>query len=86
VEVVTTKNVQRGLAGKVQELSGQFRKKQRVYMQSESGCDRDRERSIKDGLTGLRATGALDQEQGSAGCVWGYYAQRRRQSRRVASG
>lgn len=34
-EVVTTKNVQRGLAQKVQELSGQFRKKQRVYMQSE---------------------------------------------------
>lgn len=36
MEVVTAKNVQRGLAQKVQELSGQFRKKQRVYMQSES--------------------------------------------------
>ena len=36
VEVVTTKNVQRGLAQKVQEISGQFRKKQRVYMQSKS--------------------------------------------------
>jgi hypothetical protein len=36
VEVVTAKNVQRGLAKKVQELSAQFRKKQRVYMQSKS--------------------------------------------------
>lgn len=34
-EVTTAKNVQRGLAGKVQEMSGMFRKKQRVYMQSE---------------------------------------------------
>lgn len=33
-EVVTAKNVQRGLAQKVQEASAQFRKKQRVYMQS----------------------------------------------------
>lgn len=36
VEVMTAKNVQRGLAQKVQDLSAQFRKKQRVYMQSES--------------------------------------------------
>lgn len=34
-EVTTAKNVQRGLAQKVQDMSGQFRKKQRVYMQSE---------------------------------------------------
>ncbi|EJT50962.1 t-SNARE [Trichosporon asahii var. asahii CBS 2479] len=33
VERLTAKNVQRGLAQKVQEASGQFRKKQRVYMQ-----------------------------------------------------
>ena len=38
VESVTAKNVQRGLAGKVQDLSGFFRKKQRVYMQSEPTC------------------------------------------------
>ena len=30
----TAKNVQRGLAAKVQELSATFRKKQRVYMDS----------------------------------------------------
>lgn len=30
----TAKNVQRGLAAKVQELSATFRKKQRVYMES----------------------------------------------------
>lgn len=33
---MTAKNVQRGLAQKVQDMSAQFRKKQRVYMQSES--------------------------------------------------
>lgn len=35
-EITTAKNVQRGLAGKIQEASAQFRKKQKVYMQSES--------------------------------------------------
>jgi len=35
VEALTAKNVQRGLAQKVQEASAQFRKKQKVYMQSE---------------------------------------------------
>lgn len=34
-EAFTAKNVQRGLAAKVQELSTTFRKKQRVYMESE---------------------------------------------------
>lgn len=34
-EKLTSKNVQRGLAQKIQEASGQFRVKQRVYMQSE---------------------------------------------------
>jgi syntaxin 16 len=34
VETTTAKNVQRGLAQKVQDTSGLFRKKQRVYMQS----------------------------------------------------
>ena len=34
-EITTAKNVQRGLAQKVQDMSAQFRKKQRVYMQSE---------------------------------------------------
>lgn len=54
MEVVTAKNVQRGLAQKVQELSGQFRKKQRVYMQSESvwrACGRS---------AGCRAEGRVD--------------------------
>ena len=32
---LAAKNVQRGLAAKVQELSATFRKKQRVYMESE---------------------------------------------------
>lgn len=31
---LAAKNVQRGLAAKVQELSATFRKKQRVYMES----------------------------------------------------
>ena len=34
-EELTAKNVQRGLAAKIQELSAAFRKKQRVYMESE---------------------------------------------------
>lgn len=33
--VLAAKNTQRGLAAKVQELSATFRKKQRVYMESE---------------------------------------------------
>ncbi|EIW71320.1 hypothetical protein TREMEDRAFT_60250 [Tremella mesenterica DSM 1558] len=37
VETLTAKNVQRGLAQKVQDASGQFRKKQRVYMQKLQG-------------------------------------------------
>ena len=36
-QVLAAKNVQRGLAAKVQELSGTFRKKQRVYLESEFG-------------------------------------------------
>lgn len=35
-EILAARNVQRGLAAKVQELSGVFRKKQSVYMQSMS--------------------------------------------------
>lgn len=37
-QALAAKNVQRGLAAKVQELSGTFRKKQRVYMESEFRC------------------------------------------------
>lgn len=37
-EALAAKNVQRGLAAKVQELSTTFRKKQRVYMESMSAC------------------------------------------------
>lgn len=33
-EIQAAKNVQRGLAAKVQDLSATFRKKQRVYMES----------------------------------------------------
>lgn len=36
-EIITAQNVQRGLAAKVQDLSGTFRKKQRVYMQKLQG-------------------------------------------------
>ncbi|KAL7418114.1 t-SNARE [Mrakia frigida] len=36
-ELVSASNVQRGLAGKVQDLSGAFRRKQRVYMQKLQG-------------------------------------------------
>ncbi|TDL26256.1 t-SNARE [Rickenella mellea] len=36
-QVLTAKNVQRGLAAKVQELSATFRKKQRVYMEKLQG-------------------------------------------------
>ncbi|KAG9039690.1 hypothetical protein FRB95_007117 [Tulasnella sp. JGI-2019a] len=36
-QVLTAQNVQRGLAAKVQDLSGAFRKKQRVYMQKLQG-------------------------------------------------
>ncbi|KAJ8696873.1 t-SNARE affecting a late Golgi compartment protein 2, variant 2 [Pleurotus ostreatus] len=36
-EALTAKNVQRGLAAKVQELSAAFRKKQRVYMEKLQG-------------------------------------------------
>ena len=34
-ETLAGKNVQRGLAAKLQDLSATFRKKQRVYMESE---------------------------------------------------
>ncbi|KIO30749.1 hypothetical protein M407DRAFT_222991, partial [Tulasnella calospora MUT 4182] len=36
-QVLAAQNVQRGLAAKVQDLSGAFRKKQRVYMQTLQG-------------------------------------------------
>jgi syntaxin 16 len=35
-EITTTRNVQRALAARVQDLSAAFRKKQKVYMQRES--------------------------------------------------
>jgi syntaxin 16 len=36
-ETKAARNVQRGLAAKVQDLSSVFRRKQRVYMESEFG-------------------------------------------------
>lgn len=35
---LAAQNVQRGLAAKVQQLSATFRKKQRVYMESQCAC------------------------------------------------
>lgn len=65
-EKVTAKNVQRGLAQKIQEASAQFRVKQRVYMQSKLKDVDGRTTRVGLGLTG-RTSGTFDQEQGPAG-------------------
>lgn len=75
---MTAKNVQRGMAQKVQELSATFRKKQKVYMQSGSRLGATQEIWLIDGS----ATGARNQEQGSACSVWGHIPSRTRIIRR----
>ncbi|WVW87090.1 hypothetical protein I302_109147 [Kwoniella bestiolae CBS 10118] len=62
VEIMTAKNVQRGLAQKVQELSGVFRKKQRVYMQKLQGqAIKNKDLMVASGAITLRGTDLLDE-------------------------
>ncbi|CAD6565083.1 MAG: hypothetical protein TREMPRED_000809 [Tremellales sp. Tagirdzhanova-0007] len=64
VQVVTAKNVQRGLAQKVQELSGQFRKKQRVYMQKLQGhAIKNKDLLAASGAVTLKGSDSLDELQ-----------------------
>ncbi|KAK8849831.1 hypothetical protein IAR55_005167 [Kwoniella newhampshirensis] len=64
VEVVTAKNVQRGLAQKVQELSGQFRKKQRVYMQKLQGhAIKNKDLMVASGAMTLKGSDVLEELQ-----------------------
>ncbi|TXT10615.1 hypothetical protein VHUM_02120 [Vanrija humicola] len=62
VELVTATNVQRGLAQKVQDASGQFRKKQRVYMQKLQGhAIKNKDLLAASGAITLRGTDGLDE-------------------------
>ncbi|OCF34380.1 syntaxin 16 [Kwoniella heveanensis BCC8398] len=64
VEIVTAKNVQRGLAQKVQDLSGQFRKKQRVYMQKLQGhAIKNKDLMVASGAMTLKGSDMLDELQ-----------------------
>ncbi|KAK4684161.1 syntaxin 16, partial [Tremellales sp. Uapishka_1] len=64
VEITTAKNVQRGLAGKVQELSGMFRKKQRVYMQKLQGhAIKNKDLLAASGAITLKGADSLDELQ-----------------------
>ncbi|ODN79301.1 hypothetical protein L202_03313 [Cryptococcus amylolentus CBS 6039] len=74
VQVLTAKNVQRGLAQKVQELSGQFRKKQRVYMQKLQGhAIKNKDLMVASGAITLKGSDVLDElqedEQAVSACV-----------------
>ncbi|KAL1408811.1 t-SNARE affecting a late Golgi compartment protein 2 [Vanrija albida] len=62
VELVTATNVQRGLAQKVQDASGQFRKKQRVYMQKLQGhAIKNKDLLAASGAITLRGSDGLDE-------------------------
>ncbi|WWC92642.1 uncharacterized protein L201_007601 [Kwoniella dendrophila CBS 6074] len=62
VEIMTAKNVQRGLAQKVQELSGIFRKKQRVYMQKLQGhAIKNKDLMVASGAMTLKGTDLMDE-------------------------
>ncbi|WVR07927.1 hypothetical protein IAU60_004970 [Kwoniella sp. DSM 27419] len=62
VEIVTAKNVQRGLAQKVQDLSGVFRKKQRVYMQKLQGhAIKNKDLMVASGAVTLKGSDLLDE-------------------------
>ncbi|WWC66037.1 uncharacterized protein I303_108659 [Kwoniella dejecticola CBS 10117] len=62
VEILTAKNVQRGLAQKVQDLSGMFRKKQRVYMQKLQGhAIKNKDLMVASGAMTLKGTDLLDE-------------------------
>lgn len=59
-EVQAAKNVQRGLAAKVQELSATFRKKQRVYMEKLQGhAIKNQDLLIASGTISLRGSEGL---------------------------
>ncbi|GMK53495.1 hypothetical protein CspeluHIS016_0100810 [Cutaneotrichosporon spelunceum] len=60
-EKVTAKNVQRGLAQKIQEASGHFRAKQRVYMQKLQGHSiKNKDLLVASGAITLRGTDSYD--------------------------
>ncbi|EMD37931.1 hypothetical protein CERSUDRAFT_50582 [Gelatoporia subvermispora B] len=60
-EARAAKNVQRGLAAKVQELSATFRKKQRVYMEKLQGhAIKNQDLLIASGAISLRGTDGLE--------------------------
>ncbi|KLT38400.1 t-SNARE [Cutaneotrichosporon oleaginosum] len=60
-EKVTAKNVQRGLARKIQEASGHFRVKQRVYMQKLQGHSiKNKDLLAASGAITLRGTDSYD--------------------------
>ncbi|WWC73846.1 uncharacterized protein I206_107818 [Kwoniella pini CBS 10737] len=62
VEITTAKNVQRGLAQKVQDLSGMFRKKQRVYMQKLQGhAIKNKDLMVASGAITLKGVDLLDE-------------------------
>ncbi|KIR59465.1 syntaxin 16 [Cryptococcus bacillisporus CA1873] len=64
VQVLTAKNVQRGLAQKVQEMSGQFRKKQKVYMSKLQGHQiKNKDLMVASGAITLKGTEVLDELQ-----------------------
>ncbi|THH18752.1 hypothetical protein EW146_g2293 [Bondarzewia mesenterica] len=59
-EALAAKNVQRGLAAKVQDLSAAFRKKQRVYMEKLQGhAIRNQDLLVASGVTSLKGSEGL---------------------------
>nr|ODO04294.1 hypothetical protein L204_00652 [Cryptococcus depauperatus CBS 7855] len=59
---IAVKNVQRGLAQKIQELSEQFRKKQRVYMQKLQGhAIKNKDLMVASGAMTLKGSDVLDE-------------------------
>lgn len=63
-EQVTARNIQRGLAAKLQDLSSLFRKKQRVYMQQLQGhAIKNKDLLAASGALTLRGNDGLDELQ-----------------------
>ncbi|GJE92294.1 t-SNARE [Phanerochaete sordida] len=69
-QALAAKNVQRGLAGKVQELSATFRKKQRVYMEKLQGhAIKNQDLLVASGAISLRGSeglSAVDEDMAAA--------------------
>ncbi|ORX37535.1 t-SNARE [Kockovaella imperatae] len=64
VETTTAKNVQRGLAQRIQDLSGQFRKKQRIYMKKLQGhAIKNKDLLVASGAISLRGSDMIDDLQ-----------------------